>query len=283
MKKYLSLLVLALVAYGVASFSGSNEDATSQQREAANTATRADVDNADSYSDEESNGIEIPAPLTDRAEKIISHTGYTISYNKDNNTPNWSAWQLTDEKTRGTVERSSKFYADPDISQLYRVDYFDYKGSGYDRGHMCPAGDMKWSEKAMHDCFYMSNMCPQEHALNNGSWKKLEEACREWANTEGCIYIVCGPVYKGKRHEQIGINHAINVPEGFFKAVLSLRKGHQKAIGFYYDNSTQRQSMAKAAMSVDDLEKLTGIDFFYQLDDKTETTLESSYAIEDWQ
>lgn len=274
MKKYLSLLVLALVAYGVASFGGRNEVATSQNQENSISQT--------SINDEEGS-FEMPAPLSDRAEQIVAHTGYTLSYNKDNNTPNWSAWQLTDEKTRGTIERSSKFFADPKISQLYRVDYFDYKGSGYDRGHMCPAGDMKWSETAMHDCFYMSNMCPQEHALNNGAWKKLEEACRTWATNEGKIYIVCGPVYKGNRHEQIGINHAINVPEGFFKAVLSLRQGHQKAIGFYYDNSTCRQSMAKAAMSVDQLEELTGIDFFYQLDDKIEEKLESSYSINDWQ
>ena len=96
------------------------------------------------------------------------------------------------------------------------------------------------------------------------------------------IYIICGPVYKGTKHERIGINHAIDVPEGFFKAVLSLRKGYEKAIGFYYDNSDQRQSMQHAAMSVDDIEELTGIDFFHQLDDETENRVESSFSLKDW-
>ena len=97
-----------------------------------------------------------------------------------------------------------------------------------------------------------------------------------------CIRDRCGPVYKGTKHERIGINHVIDVPEGFFKAVLSLRKGNEKAIGFYYDNSDQRQSMQHAAMSVDDLEELTGIDFFHQLDDETENRVESSFSLKDW-
>lgn len=278
MKKSILLLLLALVAYGISSInskeSADEKDIQNNVSTSAKGSKSPKVNSTISY--------ELPAPLTNRQEQIVEHTGYTLSYNKNHNTPNWSAWMLTKGKTEGTVERCRKFWADPKISQLYRVDYFDYKGSGYDRGHMCPAGDMKWSEAAMHDCFYMSNMCPQEHALNNGSWKKLEEACRQWATTEDTIYTICGPVYKGTKHERIGINHAIDVPEGFFKAVLSLRKGNEKAIGFYYDNSDQRQSMQHAAMSVDDLEELTGIDFFHQLDDETENRVESSFSLKEW-
>lgn len=167
MKKSILLLLLALVAYGISSInskdSADEKDIQNNVNTSAKGYKKPKVDSTISY--------ELPAPLTNRQEQIVEHTGYTLSYNKDHNTPNWSAWMLTKEKTEGTVERCRKFWADPKISQLYRVDYFDYKGSGYDRGHMCPAGDMKWSEAAMHDCFFMSNMCPQEHALNNGSWK----------------------------------------------------------------------------------------------------------------
>lgn len=228
-------------------------------------------------------GIEIPAPLSDRPEQIVRHRGYTLSYNNKHNTPNWSAWALTAEHTDGPEARSQKFWADPEIPTVYRVDYYDYKESGYDRGHMCPAGDMKWSREAMHDCFYMSNMCPQDHSLNSGSWGSLENACRSWARTEGVIYIVCGPVYKSrKRHERIGIDHVIDVPEGFFKAVLSLRPGKEKAIAFYFDNDASKQNYKQLCMSVDDIEKMTGIDLYPSLDDELENKLEATYNIKEW-
>lgn len=229
-------------------------------------------------------GMELPAALNNRNEQIIKHVGHTVSYNKSHNTPNWSAWVLTADRTDGPNERSSKFWADPAISKSYRVEWYEYKGSGYDRGHMCPAADAKWSAEAMHDCFYMSNMCPQEPSLNSGSWKHLEETCRDWAIREGAIYIACGPVYKkGVKHEKIGTEHSIDVPEGFFKVVLSLRKDHEKAIGFYYDNTPQHQSIPKAARSVDEIEKLTGIDFFPALNDKLEERLEATYSVDLWQ
>ena len=231
--------------------------------------------------DIQTKGIHYELPAVGKNELVVEHTGYRLSYNKIHNTPNWSAWCLTAEHTDGPVERSRKFWADPSIPQTYRVDYYDYKGSGYDRGHMCPAGDMKWSEDAMHDCFYMSNMCPQTGSLNSGAWNKLEMKCREWARNEGRLFIVCGPVYDSKRrHEQIGIDHAIDVPEGFFKAILSLRPGHEKAIGFYFYNDESRQSYKTATMTVDEVEELTGLDLFCALEDKLETKLESVNNLE---
>lgn len=220
--------------------------------------------------------ISYEMPAERNGEMILSHTGFTLSYNKANNTPDWAAWHLTSNHCDGDVERSTKFWADPDIPRPYRVEYYEYKGSGYDRGHMCPAGDMKWSEKAMHDCFYMSNMCPQTSELNSGAWNKLEMKCREWAKNEGKLYIVCGPVYDNRRHEQIGIDHAIDVPEGFFKAILSLRPGHEKAIAFYFYNDESRQSYKTATLSVDEAEELTGLDLFAALEDKQEAKLEST-------
>lgn len=222
---------------------------------------------------------EIPQLLTKNQGQIIEHVGHTLSYNKKYNTPYWSAWQLTKAKTDGPNERSKKFWADPAVDKPYRVDWYEYKESGYDRGHMCPAADMKWSEQAMHDCFYMTNMCPQVPALNSGAWRKLEEKCRQWAIEEGRIYIVCGPIYKkGVRHEEIGIDHRIMVPEQFFKAVLSLRKGKEWAAAFIYDNTDRSQSMRKAIRTVDEVEKIIGMDLFYQLDDALEERIESRLA-----
>lgn len=226
---------------------------------------------------------EIPIHSALSNDIVVSHTGFTLSYNSKHNTPNWVAWQLDADKTDGPIERSTKFWADPAIPTVNRVDWYEYQGSSYDRGHMCPAGDMKWSAEAMHDCFYMSNMCPQVPSLNSGSWKRLEESCRKWAKTEGKIYIVCGPIYQGKKHEHIGVERSIDVPEAFFKAVLSLRPGHEKAIGFYYTNTEQKQSLSKAALSIDELEKQTGFDFFSLVEDELETAIESSFNLTKWQ
>ena len=221
-------------------------------------------------------------PAIAQGEMIVRHTGYTLSYNKEHNTPNWSAWCLTAEHTDGPVPRGKKFWDDPAIPTPYRVTYYDYKESGYDRGHMCPAGDMKWSEEAMHDCFYMSNMCPQMGTLNSGAWNRLEAKCREWAIREGALYIVCGPVYDNKRHERIGIEHAIDVPEGFFKAILSLKKGEEKAIAFYFYNDESRQSYKTATLSVDEAEELTGLDLFCALEDSLEQRLEQTNNLRDF-
>ncbi|MCI5570869.1 MAG: DNA/RNA non-specific endonuclease [Prevotella sp.] len=227
---------------------------------------------------QESDGVRYEIPKMEGKEQglIIEHVGHILSYNKEYCTPYWSAWQLTAERTEGTVARSKKFWADPAVPQTYRVEWYEYKESGYDRGHMCPAADMKWSEEAMHDCFYMTNMCPQTHSLNGGSWKSLEDKCRKWAQEDGRIYIVCGPIYnKGVRHEEIGIDHRIMVPERFFKAVLSLNKGKEWAVGFIYENNESRQSMKKAAKTVDEVEEIIGMDLFYQLDDELEDRIES--------
>ncbi len=135
----------------------------------------------------------------------------------------------------------------------------------------------------MHDCFYMSNMCPQDHSLNSGSWSSLEQACRKWAVTEGEVHIVCGPIYEGKKHERIGIDHAVEVPEAFYKVVLSLRSGHEKAIGFYYRNTSEKQPMSRTATTVDDIEHRTSLDFFSSLPDDLEQRLESTSDLNVWQ
>lgn len=237
------------------------------------TPPAAEIDGDGTAGTEKRTAYELPA--TRKGEMIVSHTGFTISYNKANNTPDWAAWQLTASHCDGPVERSRKFWADPYIPRPYRVEYYEYKGSGYDRGHMCPAGDMKWSEKAMHDCFYMSNMCPQTSELNSGAWNKLEMKCREWAEQEGALYIVCGPIYKSGNRETIGIEHAIRVPDEFFKAVLSLRKGQEKAVAFIFRNDDSSQSYKTAATTVDHVEESTGLDLFHNLDDETEEKVEA--------
>lgn len=227
---------------------------------------------------------EMPAPLTGTPEIVIEHSGYTVSYNTDHNTPNYVAWELTAAETTGDAERGkASFLPDPRLPQKYQVETSDYSQSGYDRGHMVPAADMKWSVDAMQECFYMSNICPQNHDLNGGSWTTLEEACRRWARREGAVYIVCGPIYEdGIVHQKIGKTHKIDIPEAFFKVVLSLKEGSEKAIGFIYANTGESQSMSATCMSVDAVEEITGIDFFTNLPDALEERVESTCSLSSW-
>ena len=226
--------------------------------------------------------LELPGRLKHTPERIIEHTGYTLSFNREHNNPNWVAWELTATEAQGNLPRVDNFQPDPMLPENHQVRHADYTRSGYDRGHMVPAADMKWSSKAMNDCFYMSNICPQTGTLNSGGWETLESACRRWAVQEGSVYIVCGPVYSGTKHKTIGKDLQITVPEGFFKVVLSMRKGAEKAIGFYYANSNAKQRMETTATTVDAIEQLTGMDFFVNIDDRLEARIESTFSLKRW-
>ena len=226
--------------------------------------------------------LELPARLKHTPERIVEHTGFTLSFNREHNNPNWAAWELTADEAKGTLPRANDFEPDPKLPENHQVTHADYTRSGYDRGHMVPAADMKWDSKAMNDCFYMSNICPQTHALNAGGWETLESACRRWAKQEGSVYIVCGPIYKGNKHKTIGKDLKITVPEGFFKVVLSMREGKEKAIGFYYANSNAKQTMEQTATTVDEIEALTGMDFFVNIDDRLEERIESTFSLKHW-
>ncbi|MDO4497240.1 MAG: DNA/RNA non-specific endonuclease [Bacteroidales bacterium] len=224
-------------------------------------------------------------PAYRASENFIEHTGYALQYNRETHNPDWVAWELTyGEANANNVKRVNDFKGDPMVPQKHRVEAYHYKKSGYDRGHMCPAGDMKWSAKAMSDCFYMTNMCPQNTELNQRWWEHLESACRRWAKQDGVIYICCGPIYKANRKKKTFGTQSVRVrvPDGFFKVVLSLREGKEKAIGFLYSNDDSRQPMNEAAVPVDSVEKVTGFDFFPQLDDKLERRLEAECNLKLW-
>ena len=224
--------------------------------------------------------LEIPAPLTNRKEQILKREGYTVSYNADTKLPNWVAWHLTAERCQGNAKRKQKdFHEDEDVPTPRATDW-DYYSSGYDRGHMCPAGDNKWSETAMYDSFLFTNICPQAPSLNRGDWNEMENQCRKWAKEYGDVYIVCGPIlYKGK-HKTIGKNKVV-VPEAFFKVVLCMN-GTPKAIGFIYKNEAGNRPKGDYVNSVDEVERITGIDFFPSLPDKTEQKVEKEANAADW-
>lgn len=205
-------------------------------------------------------------------EQILKRTGYVASYNKTTLLPNWVAWHLTAERTEGSAKRSGVDFAEDTEVPEPRATDWDYYNSGYDRGHMCPAADNKWSKKAMEESFLFTNMCPQNGNLNRGDWNEMEMACRKWAKKYGDLYIVCGPIlYKGK-HKTIGKNKVV-VPEAFFKVVLRTGDDPQ-AIGFIYKNTSGNRPKDSYVNTVDEVERITGIDFFPSLPDDVEKKVE---------
>ena len=220
----------------------------------------------------------LPSALENVPEIIIRRFAYVVSYNSSIRLPNWVAWRLTANHVDGDIKKSS-FMEDEDVP-MPRATNDDYKGSGWTRGHMCPAGDNKWDGQAMQESFLLSNICPQHASLNSGLWNVIERDCRKWAVKFGDLYIVCGPVLLKREHETIGDNNVV-VPEAFFKVILCLN-GKPKAIGFVIRNNEGKKKRDSFINTVDEVERITGYDFFPSLPDNIEDEVESHASIDDW-
>ena len=220
-----------------------------------------------------------PAPLVGVSEQIIKKKSYIASYNKDTKIANWDAWHLTSEHTEGSIGRGNMFHEDEEVPSP-KATVEDYKGSGWSRGHMCPAGDNKWDAEAMYQSFSLINVCPQNASLNSGLWNSLEIDCRNWAKRFHDIYIICGPVFFQQDHEVIGINE-IYVPEAFFKVVLCLN-GKPKGMGVIVKNTAGNKKKDIYYNSIDQVERITGMDFFPLLSDDVEDEVESNLDMDMW-
>lgn len=234
---------------------------------------------------------EVPARLKDRPEQILRREGFTISYNATTKTANWVAWHLTKSHTYGKARRDERAFEEDMSVAAPRATLNDYYNSRYDRGHMCPAGDNKWSDEAMAQSFLLTNVCPQNHGMNKNAWNDLEIQCRSWAREHGAVDIVCGPIFRGVTYQNgkmkaassqryIGRNK-VWVPDAFFKVVLC-RGRSPKALGFIYENRGGQQTFDDCVRSVDEIEQLTGIDFFYLLADDVENRVEAKSKLSDW-
>ena len=213
----------------------------------------------------------------------LPHTAYISYFNTKHRIPNCVIYELTATQVAqcdapGAEKRKNyQFNADPMCSASPQ--WSDYKHSGYDRGHMAPANDMKWSKTSMEESFYMTNICPQLHALNDGCWRKLELAIHRWAKRDKRLIIAAGPVLKNVMHT-IGPDRNISVPAAFYKVVYAPNQG--RAIGFIFNNEKISGGYASHAVSVDYVERVTGIDFFCALDDALENKIEAHSSIDMW-
>ena len=231
---------IALAAYGCRQFT-SNEtadttNATTRSTESGHAGKAAQGTAPAGNRDQEA--YECPRWVKmGTEEQMLNRMAYTVSYNGERLTPNWVGWVLTAAHTDGSFERKGhKFMEDQEVPAP-RATYADIREGecGYQRGHICPAGDNKWSFQAQKEAFLMTNICPQNGDLNQRDWKYLEEACRDWAKRYGKVYIVAGPIFRSRRAKKVGEN-GVSVPDAFFKVVLRLGEGTSgtKAIGFKY-------------------------------------------------
>ena len=227
--------------------------------------------------------LEIPYRFDDNAGNIVEHMGYTLSYNSELRVPNWVAYELLESEANSSYRpREDSFEPDPLIKGRQAYDR-DYVGSGYDRGHMVPSGDMKWSSQAMKESFYLSNTCPQNHNLNAGAWNDLEQQVRREARYYGRVWVVCGPLFESNSPRHVGENH-VAVPDCFFKALLARKKdGSYAAIGFVFPNSSCLRNLSLYCMTVDELEEKVGMDLFFNLDPEVQDQVEAvSDPYGDW-
>ena len=209
----------------------------------------------------------------------VVYRGFTVYFNSRFHIPNCVIYELTGKETEGEFPRYKNFLTDEQVAGC--ANPWDYTHSGYTRGHMAPAADMKWDREAMKESFYMTNICPQKAALNSGGWNKLEDKVRDWARRDSAIIVATGPVLSPGM-KTIGESR-VAVPEQFYKVVLAPYATPLRAIAFIYPNGASKGAIKKYAVTVDEVEQLTGIDFFSALDDNEETDVEAHFNLLQWE
>jgi endonuclease G len=209
-------------------------------------------------------------PACSDSGQLVRHTGYTLHYVESAEQPDWVAYDLTAADVRGTAERADNFRPDRAVPTGSATPA-DYRKSGYDRGHLAPAADMKWSVTAMDESFFMSNMSPQTPAFNRGIWSRLESKVRDWAVQYGEIRVITGPVLTEGPYATIGTNK-VTVPKHYYKVLYDpVRK---EGIGYILAN--EKADALPEPVSIDFVETRTGIDFLTDLPDTLENKVEAS-------
>lgn len=219
--------------------------------------------------------VDFTLPAFQPNDEIIRHDGYTLRYREEFEQADWVSYPLLENEILGDADRKNEqFQPDPMVESGSALSS-DYTRSGFDRGHLAPAGDFKFSKEMMRQTFYMSNISPQVPDFNRGIWKKLEEQVRVWALRDKGIYVVTGPVLRPGL-PTIGKKNQVAVPEYYYKVLLYCNNPDIRMIAFLLKNEESDGSLKQFVVSVDEVEKRTGIDFFPKIPDKMEQQLEST-------
>ena len=229
-------------------------------------------------------GIGAPVPQPARDLTALCRDGYALAHDDRLRVPLWVVQRLTPERLAGTADRKEQrdpFAADPDLPEEARASLADYRGSGYDRGHMAPASDMKASPEAMRQSFYLSNMAPQVgQDMNRGIWARLEDAVRDWACDRGELVVLTGPVFENRPVRTLGGKGRVAIPDAFWK--LAYDPVRREAAAFLLPNAPvplrgrpARAVLGGHMLTVDDLEARTGLDLLPALEDGLEAAVEA--------
>ena len=213
-------------------------------------------------------------------DQIVNREGYALGFSRRHRQALWVAYRMTRDEVQATIvdRKGAKFYADCEVAGCAIL--ADYKGSGYDRGHLAPAGDMKFSAKAMMESFSLANASPQVKSCNCGIWHRLETKMRQFAIREASLFVVTGPVFDKEEAVSIGVGK-VSVPKAFYKVVLD-ETPPMKMIGFVISNKGFECQLSAFAVTVDEVERMTGLDFFNRLPDELEAGLESCMDLAEW-
>lgn len=221
--------------------------------------------------------------IPSQSDALLCRTGFALSHDSATKSPRWVAQRMTPERLVAAVPRSDRFLPDPDLPKGQRAELEDYRASGYDRGHMAPAADMRWSAQAMRESFYLSNMAPQIGAgLNRGIWSELESRIRQWVERRGELFIFTGPVFETPvtKAQRIGPN-AVAVPTHFYKIVFDPVR--IETIAFVIPNAAQQgRRLEEFITSVRDIEHRTGLDFLNRITPNVQAFIEEAVAAGLW-
>lgn len=216
---------------------------------------------------------------TSTTGQIIHHEGFSLSYSEPHEQSEWVAYELKKEHLSNTNFERPYFEIDKAV-KTGAASWKNYKNSGYDRGHLCPAGDRKYSQSAHDETFLTSNISPQKHDFNSGIWNSLEEKVRYWASKYDGVYVVTGGVLKSTM-KTIG-NEKVSVPNQFYKIVFDYNNGSPNVLAFLMPHENSSKPLYHFVVPVDSIETLTGIDFFPKLEDVLENELEASSSYKNW-
>jgi len=271
--------IVGILYWGFNQIEGEDSSILDTFKEAIEQPTTTNGDDGGDISSEE--GLDYALP-TSTTGQVIKHRYYTLSYSEKHEQPEWVAYEITRERLNNKVaDRTDNFRPDPKVKTKSATPA-DYRRSGYTRGHLVPAGDMGFSKQAMSETFYMSNMSPQVRNQNMGIWRELEEQVRDWGRKYKHLYIVTGPILNEKEFDRIGKN-IVTVPRNYYKVILDVTEPEYKGIGFIIPNAISDDHLTEYAMTIDDVEARTGIDFFPNLlSEELETELEEFVDVRRW-
>ncbi|NER18224.1 DNA/RNA non-specific endonuclease [Spongiivirga citrea] len=216
---------------------------------------------------------------TSTTGQIVHHEGYSLSYNEQHEQAEWVAYELKKKHLSQNEFKRPYFEVDPAV-RSGAAHWRNYKKSGYDRGHLCPAGDRRYSKDAFNETFLTSNISPQEHRFNSGIWNDLEKKTRYWAKRYDGVYVITGGILKGKM-KTIG-DEDVSVPNSFYKIIYDRSNSNPKMIAFLIPHKDSNKPLKEFVVTVDQIESLTGIDFFPEMENTLEEKMESINQANRW-